>query len=155
MPTPAKDYAEILLRLLRNISINLNGCWNWQGSKSVKGYGRIKFEGVYWSTHRLMAFLKLSDLGEGSVVCHRCDNPSCINPDHLFVGTQLENILDRDLKGRRNQAKGENQGSSKLTAAQVTSIRLDTRKHSTIAAEYGITRAHVGNLKANRAWKHI
>ena len=154
MPSAAKDYAEILLRLIRNTSITPTGCWEWLGSKSVAGYGRIKFDGRYWATHRLMAHLKIDDVDENSIVCHRCDNPSCLNPEHLFIGTQKDNVNDRDAKGRRNQARGERQGSAKLTEDQVKAIRLDTRKQSVIAKEYGSTRTHVGNLKANRAWKH-
>jgi len=101
-----------------------------------------------------MAHIKIGDVGGPVTVCHRCDNPCCINPEHLFIGTQKQNIDDRDLKGRRNQARGERQGSAKLTEEQVKAIRLDPRKQSVIAAEFGISRAHVGNLKANRAWKH-
>lgn len=155
MPSQAKDYSEILLRILRNVSIQQTGCWEWKGAKSVKGYGRITFENATWAVHRLMAHMQIGDVKKDTVVCHRCDNPSCVNPEHLFIGTQKENVADRDSKGRRNQAYGERQGSAKLTAAQVTAIRLDMRKHSEIAKTYGITRAHVGNLKANRAWRHI
>ena len=154
MPAPAKDFADVLLRLLRNVSLSTTGCWEWEGAKSVKGYGRIKFGGSYWAAHRLMAHIKIGDVGGSVTVCHRCDNPCCINPEHLFIGTQKQNIDDRDLKGRRNQARGERQGSAKLTEEQVKAIRLDPRKQSVIAAEFGISRAHVGNLKANRAWKH-
>ena len=154
MPSPAKNYSDILLRILRNTSIDPSGCWLWKGSKSVAGYGRIKFDDVRWAVHRLMAHINISDVAEDSVVCHRCDNPCCVNPEHLFIGTQKQNVDDRDAKGRRNQARGERQGSSKLSAEQVLAIRLDSRKQSVIAAEYGISRAHVGNLKANRAWKH-
>lgn len=155
MPSPAKDYAEILLRILRNTSIQQAGCWEWQGAKSVAGYGRISFDGVRWAVHRLMAHIKISDVADTAVVCHRCDNPSCVNPEHLFIGSQKDNVDDRDLKGRRNQARGEAQGSSKLTEKQVSAIRLDSRKQLIIASEYGISRAHVGNIKANRAWKHV
>lgn len=154
MPSPAKNYSDILLRVLRNTLICPSGCWVWKGSKSASGYGRIKFEGVRWAAHRLMAHINLGEVTDDSVVCHRCDNPSCVNPEHLFIGTQKHNVDDRDNKGRRNQARGERQGSSKLTTEQVLAIRLDPRKQSVIAAEYGISRAHVGNLKANRAWRH-
>lgn len=155
MPTPAKTYADVLLRLLRSTTVIANGCWEWQGAKSSKGYGRIKYDGKRWATHRLMAHIQLSDVSTESVVCHRCDNTCCLNPEHLWVGTQKQNVDDRDAKGRRNQARGERQGSSKLTEIQVQKIRLDTRKQSVIAAAYGITRAHVGNLKSNRAWTHL
>lgn len=156
MPTPAKDYADVLLRLLRNIQIDTaSGCWNWLGAKCVSGYGRIKFNDKKYRAHRLMAEIKIGPVPTDAVVCHRCDNPSCINPEHLFIGTQKENVNDRDAKGRRNQARGERHGASKLTSEQVTAIRLDTRRLPVIAKDYGITRAHVRNLKAGRAWKHI
>lgn len=155
MPAPSKDYAEILLRLLRGVDIKPCGCWEWQGAKSIQGYGQIEFENKTWRTHRLMAHIKVADVLDTSIVCHRCDNPCCINPEHIWVGTQKQNVDDRDKKGRRNQARGARQGSAKLTEELVKQIRLDPRRHQIIAADYGITRAHVGNLKANRAWKHV
>jgi len=155
MPAPSKDYADVLLRILRNTSIRESGCWEWGGAKSMKGYGRIQFEGRHWATHRLVAHIKIADVSEDAVVCHRCDNPCCLNPDHLFIGTQKQNVDDRDQKGRRNQARGERQGSAKLTAEEVLAIRLDPRKPRVVAEAFGISHAHVGNIKANRAWKHV
>jgi hypothetical protein len=155
MPTAARDYAEVLLRLLRGTKLSTSGCWEWGGAKSSSGYGRIGFDGARWACHRLMAHIKVGAVKPDDIVCHRCDNPCCINPEHLFIGTQKQNVDDRDAKGRRNQVRGARQGSSKLTEDMVKAIRLDTRKPSIIADEYGISRAHVGNLKHNRAWKHV
>jgi hypothetical protein len=76
-----------------------------------------------------------------------------VNPAHLFLGTHADNHRDRNLKGR--QARGERNGFSKLTEEAVRSIRSDPRRRSTIAAEYGITRHHVGMLKRRDAWKHL
>lgn len=154
MPSAAKNYSDILLRILRNIEIVPSGCWEWRGARCNAGYGRIKYDGKQNRVHRLMAHIAIGDVAEESVVCHRCDNPCCVNPEHLFIGTQKRNIEDRDAKGRRNQARGEKQGNSKLTAEQITAIRLDPRKSKVIADEYGVTRAHIGNIKANRAWRH-
>ena len=79
-------------------------CWNWKGYRTPKGYGQLPVAHKHNFAHRLAFELKHRPLNPGEVVCHKCDNPSCCNPKHLFAGTQLDNIRDRDIKGR--SAKG-------------------------------------------------
>jgi hypothetical protein len=86
-------------------------------------------------------------------VLHRCDNPPCINPDHLFLGTHRDNMKDRDKKKRA--VKGERHASAKLTAQQVRAIRLDQREQEVIAAEYGISQTSVSAVKRRRLWRHV
>lgn len=76
------------------------GCWEWQGAKTATGYGRLKFKGEAWMAHRLMYTLTKGDIPKGMVVLHSCDNPCCINPEHLSVGTQKDNMDDCKSKGR-------------------------------------------------------
>lgn len=76
------------------------GCWEWKGAKTTTGYGRLKVNNVAWMAHRYSLFLHQGSLGQDTVVMHMCDNPSCINPEHLKEGTQKENMADCKAKGR-------------------------------------------------------
>lgn len=76
-----------------------DGCWVWKAA-CRKGYGAFKFEGKVYDTHRFSYILHFGDIGPGLAVCHRCDNPLCIRPDHLFLGTIADNNLDMHVKGR-------------------------------------------------------
>ena len=77
-------------------------CWEWQGYRLPKGYGRIYAFGKSWMTHHMSLLLEGSDIPSGMIVCHHCDNPPCVNPDHLFIGTHVDNARDRDKKGRNH-----------------------------------------------------
>ena len=90
-------------RLLRAVKVNKStGCWEWQGTrnKSGKGYGHLKIKGRTVSAHRVSFSTFKHEIPKGMLVCHKCDNPTCINPEHLFLGTPKDNVLDRDIKGR-------------------------------------------------------
>lgn len=86
---------------LKKVNKTDNGCWQWTGIKDPNGYGRFNFDGKQSSAHRYSAkYLGNKDI-ENMIVCHKCDNPSCVNPDHLFVGTTQDNKDDQIKKGRQ------------------------------------------------------
>lgn len=130
-------------RFQKKVQILENGCHYWTASKTKRGYGlfRVTTKDTMKKAHRVSYALYNGPIPEGQCVLHRCDNPSCVNPEHLFLGTQLENIEDRHTKHR--------DGNVKLTDEQVEQIRQDTRLHRLIAQDFGISRNHVSNIKSN------
>lgn len=98
MPGKRPTNAEHLLSRVRELG---KGCWEWTGKKNSKGYGGVGFRGKNWRVNRVAWILfKGEEIPEGMMVCHSCDNPSCINPKHLFLGTALDNNRDMMEKGR-------------------------------------------------------
>lgn len=102
-----------------------NGCLEWTGAiQKHRGYGTLGYHRKHWLAHRLAWTLTNCPLAEGQCICHRCDNPRCVDPVHLFVGTQAENMLDMKKKGRRLGINShENNGRSKLNKEAVAQIR--------------------------------
>src|SRR3990170_7379385 len=105
--------------------ITESGCWIWMASLNIYGYGRFRYKGRPSSAHRASWEMKYGYIPDGMNVCHKCDIPSCVNPNHLFIGTRKDNMRDKVIKGRAKTGKqnGENNGFSKLTLKQVTEIR--------------------------------
>ncbi len=135
-------------RLERNSMPEPNsGCVLWLGSCMPFGHGRMRWGKSLYLTHRLAWMAHRGPIPVNTMVCHKCDVPSCINPDHLFLGDNAANIQDMWDKRRR---------IPKLTAEQVRSIHIDTRMHKTIAADYGISRVAVTLIKGGRLLqKHL
>lgn len=128
-------------------------CINWTGSKDVYGYGRFKSGGKTYKAHRVAYERAMGvKLSISEHICHRCDNPSCINPEHLFVGDSRVNALDRHAKGR--DAKGITHGMSKLNEVDVERIK-DICKHGgqsfkAIARIFGVSDTQVRNIANGR-----
>jgi hypothetical protein len=123
------------------------------GSLNTKGYGRLQIEGRTRFAHRVAYCeangLTLRDI-EGKVVCHRCDNPPCINPDHLFLGTHADNQHDRNLKGRGPQ--GSRNGRAAVDPAEVFSMRERGMLQRQIAAHFGVTQSAISKVLLGRSW---
>lgn len=123
--------------------------------KDRDGYSMVKREGRYWRTHQYAWFKKNGVIPVGLCVCHKCDNPSCINPDHLFIGTSSDNTRDRNSKNR--QVKGSATGSAKLTEIDVLKIRellSDGYKPSQICPLYSVCKRTIELIRNGRYWKH-
>lgn len=129
------------------------GCWIWTNGTNRAGYGVIVTGGVRWLAHRLSWKVYNGEIPDGMIVCHRCDNPSCVNPNHLFLGTTKDNMDDMNKKGRH--AKGESVKSAKLTESQIDSIRAMTCSNIRIAKHFGVSRSCIDLIKNGKTWRHV
>lgn len=134
-------------------------CWEWQASRNLKGWHgqfRNALGGVELS-HRASWRLMKGEIPKGLFVCHHCDNPICVNPNHLFLGSQSDNMKDMWAKGRARPKSnfGEKHGMSKLTAEIVKEIRSSSETGSALAKKFGIAATTVCDIKKRRTWNHI
>jgi hypothetical protein len=145
---------SLLERLMTKCKIDWNtDCWNWTAYKMKSGYGTINLDGKPKYAHRVSyEFFKEQD-PSGLCVCHHCDNPSCINPEHLFLGTNADNAADRNSKGR--QTKGTSHPACKLTEAQVLEIRASAATQKSLASKYGVAQSQISKIKSRKLWPHI
>lgn len=153
-----------------------NKCWLWKGKPNHSGYGRLHVggrNGRHLLAHRLSRALAYPGEDIANLeVCHECDNPPCVNPIHLFVGTHLDNMKDRDRKGRvtrgdehwtarkpERKAKGENHGASRLTESKVLAIRsryaAGGQSYGDLATEYDVSPGTIRDVVKRRRWKHL
>lgn len=135
-----------------------SGCWLWVGPyfKHRSGYGCFTMRPmgiIQKRAHRLSWEIHCGEVPKGQHVLHKCDNTSCVNPAHLFLGGHLANMADRDAKSRQN--RGETHGMVKLTQDAVCRIFSDARLQKDIAQEYGVSVVTVSDIKRGRSWKHL
>ncbi len=134
------------------------GCWLWTGKKIRGGYGDFVIAGRHIIAHRWSWMEANGAVPEGLLVLHRCDNPPCVNPMHLFLGTQQDNMDDQLAKGRRPPAKGEQNKHARLTATQVEQIRDLVRqglRNPAVAARFGICPQYVSAIASGKSWGHL
>lgn len=153
----------------------LGPCWLWIGGRDENGYGRVvdlTKKALYQYAHRVSFEMENGLLQPGENVLHACDNPPCVRPDHLSRGSQLENMADRDAKGRvasgdrhgwnvhpELRPKGESIGTHKLTAHQVEQIRAaratGTFSQAELATLYGVSQSAISNIVTGKRWGHL
>jgi hypothetical protein len=134
-------------------------CWPWIGSRFVRGYGRFSLSGKIVQAHRVAYVLTHGPIPAGLGILHRCDNPPCVNPDHLFVGTPKDNAYDRGVRGRH--PRGERSPVSKLTQAQVNEIRMTYVKaygkngqvtQTELGERFGVHNATISRIVRRKKW---
>lgn len=143
-------------KLLQNCaSADANGCWNWTEHKDKKGYGRTTDASGEVLAHRLSYMEFIGPIPQGMHILHSCDNPSCINPDHLRPGTNAENHADKMLRGRQARLAGEENPRAKLTASDVVVIRTTVGTNKSLAKTYGVTESNISAIRCGRTWRGV
>ncbi len=151
-----------------------DGCWEWTGYRGTGGYGQIgegTGQGRNLTAHRVSWLLHFGSIPPGLFVCHHCDNPPCVRPDHLFLGTAQINVADRERKGRgakgaglyalhpERRARGERVHLARLTEDQVREIRARYAaggvKQSDLARAYNVSRGSIGPIVRGETWRHV
>jgi hypothetical protein len=148
---------RFLAKLLRVPS----GCLEWQGSKAAIDYGHIRCDGRLQYAHRIAWQIANGPIPDGLCCLHHCDNPICCEPSHLFLGTQADNMHDRDAKGRLTPECGERNAQHKLTENQVREIRALYQpysreySHLALAKRFGVSSTQIWKIVNRKKWNHI
>jgi len=130
-------------------------CWEWQGAITSGGYGEFRIDGHTYPAHRISYVLFFGDIPEGMLVCHKCDNPRCVNPYHLFIGTQKDNLQDASRKGRLIGV-GRN---GRFTNEQIVSIREEYKvgntTHRALAKKYKTSHQNINFILQHQRYAHV
>lgn len=142
----------------KTIKGNPNECWNWTGSLDTAGYACIRVNKKLCRASHVAFELSSGDkVPNGMIIMHSCDNPACVNPNHLSVGTPLLNSTDKINKGRGKWVKGEEHGMTKTTKKQVEEIRhlfsQGNHTYTSLALIYNVTRTTISNIVRKKTWK--
>ena len=140
-----------------------DSCWFWRGGISSRGYGNFAFrkDGIVVNNraHRFSFELAFGKIPKNILVCHKCDNPLCVNPQHLFLGTQKDNAIDMVKKGRANPLKGEKSNLSKLKEYQVIEIRnlynFGKKRVCELAELFNISHQQISKIILGQRWKYL
>lgn len=132
-------------------------CWTWKADLDRDGYGRFSVLHIMKKASRVAWSIEYGSIPEGLNVCHRCDNRACVNPSHLFLGTQSDNISDMHKKGRKSEA-GESNGNAKLTERKVVEIRtlsLSGLSSYALAKQFSVTPTTIQAIVRRKRWTHV
>jgi hypothetical protein len=132
------------------------GCWVWMGSTQVRGYGELISNKRKYLAHRASYEAFVGEIPKGMYVCHACDNVACVNPNHLFLGTQKQNLQDMASKGRSTW--GEKNANSKLTEEQVKEIKhgfVNGKTDIELSVQFNISRSTIYGIRNRRLWGYI
>ncbi len=145
--------------IFSNYVIDDNGCWLWAGSHISDGYGSVSIGGKPTRAHRAFYSHFVGPIPDGMFVCHKCDVRPCVNPDHLFLGTNQDNVDDRERKGRNKlPPKGEQHNHAKLTESQVIEARFlwqSGRSQNSLAKQFGVCAKTMREAVTGKSWKSL
>lgn len=127
-------------------TVSGDGCWEWQGRRDKRGRAWVTSRPKHRIAARVSYEAFIGEIPSLMCVCHHCDNPGCVNPDHLFLGTQAINMADMTAKGRHVR---------KLSDEAIRAIRMDSRSQVVIARAHGVDRTTVSLIKRQRIWRHV
>ena len=146
-----------LHRFYTSVKQSISGCWTWFGYIDETGRARFKYNGIRYRASRVGYYLFYRIDPGDECVCHTCDNPSCVNPEHLWLGTQTQNILDMNIKKRHGNTTlaGEQIGTSKLTTKEILTIRESNLSQNQLAKKYSVTQSLISMIQNKRIWKHV
>jgi len=133
----------------------MSGCWLWMAGTNNHGYGKFQINRKSRYAHRVSYELNVGPIPDGLRVLHKCDTPGCVNPAHLFPGTDADNVRDMMEKGRKAQTPGEDNGNAKLTENDVRDIRTKRMNQREFAEFYGVSRANISHIQLNKSWNHV
>lgn len=153
---------EIIFNFYRRFDISLiTGCWVWIGLRNNQGYGQLGRSpyvrnGKNTKAHQLSWMIYNGEIPDGLYVCHKCDNPSCVNPEHLWLGTPMDNTTDKMEKGRykngSEKTRGEKNISAKLKTHQVLHIKNSNEKSSVLAKKYRVGQGTINDIRRGETW---
>lgn len=141
-------------RFFKNVEKS-DGCWAWTGAVIKYGYGTIMIKKKLWLAHRLSLVVHGIDLPKKMDVCHKCDNPNCVNPTHLFLGTHQDNMIDMVQKGRANRPFGAKHANHVLSDDNIREIRSLNMPARAIAKMFNVSHPTILSIKNKKTWKHI
>lgn len=153
---PTKKTKTSKERFMFYVKVQENGCWNWLGSTNNDGYGSFQINKKRYRSHKASYLLFVGEFDQSLYCLHKCDNPSCVNPDHLFLGTQKDNMQDAKRKGRNNKGRGVI--FAKLNGDKIREIRKllkQSMSQTDIAKIYGVKPNTISQIKTGHTWSHI